>query len=194
MIHFYNSHKFGVDLVNEMIDHVSYDITTNRWPLKLFNFLIDVVSLNSFVLYKQHLQKKGYNIDYDDSMRKKFLYALSDQLMSEQMSFMESSATSHIYKSYKEVNDKIKAAKKKHEGLLPSTVKWCSKDVNQEEGHSVREDHLLNCDHCNKPACDKHVKQKVYCISCSGNIKFDNDIEEEVFEPISKRTRSQTQK
>lgn len=198
VIDFYNSNKFGVDIINQMIDDVSYDITTRRWPLKTFNYLVDVACLNAFVLFKQHLRRKGDNVNYDDSMRKKFLYKLANQLMSDQVTYMEAHATSYVYKAFKEANDHIKNVKKKFTGLLPSTVKWCHKSVGPDAGHAVRDQHVFKCDHCEKPACENHIVRKAYCISCSTKIKFeDENMEEEENddknEPIAKRTRSQTQ-
>lgn len=168
IIDFYNTNKYGVDIVNKMADMYSYDITTRRWPLKVFNFLVDIVGINSYVLYKQYLQRKGDNLAYDDSMRKKFLYNLADQLMLEQKKYMEENSKNYIYKAYKEASDKLTETKKKRSGLLPTTVRWC-----KEGKHSVRDPNLFKCDNCQNLVCDAHSIRKAYCVSCSGKICFE---------------------
>jgi hypothetical protein len=187
IIDFYNSNKYGVDIVNEMIDQYSYDIVSRRWPLKTFNFLLDIASLNSFVLYKQHLQRSGQNINYDDSLHKKFLYNLANQLMNDQKSYMAANNQYYIYKAFKQASDILINIKKKFSGLLPTKVMKCK--VGQ---HAVRDYHMLECEGCNATICEDHVMQKIYCISCAEKVRFQSDNvpnNDELEEPNAKRTK-----
>lgn len=169
IINYYNDNKFGVDIVNKMADAYSYDLTTRRWPLKVFNFLIDIAGINAYVLFKEHLHRKGDKLNYDDSLRKKFLHNLANQLMDEQKKYMEENNNSHIYKSYKEASDKLANTMKKQAGLLPTIVKWCKFGK-----HAVRDPNLFQCDNCHDVVCDAHSERKAYCVACSGKINFDD--------------------
>lgn len=51
MIIDYNQTKGGVDVADQMLETYSCQRKTNRWPLKFFEYMIDVSALNGFVVY-----------------------------------------------------------------------------------------------------------------------------------------------
>ena len=161
IIDFYNSNKYGVDIIDQMIDDYSYDITTRRWPLKTFTYLVDMAALNAFVLYKQHFNRRNIDSDYDKSLRKKFLVRLASQLVADQQQYMAENNNNYIYKGFKEAANTLQNLKKKFAGLLPSKVWRCKAG-----GHTLRGNQKI-CDNCTTPVCEEHLWQKVYCYSCA---------------------------
>lgn len=72
MITDYNSTKFGIDIFDEMASRYSYMPPVRRWPLRLFMFLVDSASINSYVVFNGNLSRRN------------FIDNLSSQLMAEQ--------------------------------------------------------------------------------------------------------------
>lgn len=73
-----------------------------RWPIRVFNFLIDVTAINSLALYQKGTTRSGGSPNYDRNSRKKFIYELSMQLMSEQKE-RRSKSTNYIYKAFQAI-------------------------------------------------------------------------------------------
>lgn len=70
---FYNSTKGGVDVADEYKARYSVSRTSNRWPLTLFFSLLNIIGLNSFIVYKH---KAGQF----DLVRRKYLKELAQEL------------------------------------------------------------------------------------------------------------------
>uniref|UniRef100_A0A0K2TIZ0 Putative LOC100166252 [Acyrthosiphon pisum] n=1 Tax=Lepeophtheirus salmonis TaxID=72036 RepID=A0A0K2TIZ0_LEPSM len=58
IIYFYNSTKVGVDIVDQMVSNYSSSRSSRRWPLTIFFSLINIASVNSYVLYLHKNEKK----------------------------------------------------------------------------------------------------------------------------------------
>lgn len=58
IITFYNKTKGGVDVVDRMCSNYSVGRTSNRWPLTMFFFLLDVVGINSHIIYEANTGNK----------------------------------------------------------------------------------------------------------------------------------------
>lgn len=52
IITFYNTTKGGVDVVDRLCANYSTGRTSNRWPLTVFFFLLDIVGINSQIIYE----------------------------------------------------------------------------------------------------------------------------------------------
>ena len=76
IIQFYNSTKSGVDNLDHLVRFYSCKRKTRRWPYSFFMNLLDVICVNSYVLYKS---------DNNVSSRYSFLKDLAHQLMRQQM-------------------------------------------------------------------------------------------------------------
>ncbi len=48
---FYNSTKGGVDVVDQMIDCYRSKVDGNRWPMVVFNTILDIGALNAFIIW-----------------------------------------------------------------------------------------------------------------------------------------------
>ena len=69
---YYNSTKGGVDTADEMFRCYSTKASSRRWPLAAFSNLLDIISLNAFVIAK--------DIGMMQSNKRSFLISLGEQL------------------------------------------------------------------------------------------------------------------
>lgn len=85
IIEFYNKNKVAVDNVDQMLRMYSTHSTTRRWPVAVWDNILDIAALNAWVLYKLCT---GKNIS-----RKQFILDLIDELRQHNTDKGESSAT-----------------------------------------------------------------------------------------------------
>lgn len=78
IILFYNSSKGGVDTVDKFKEHYSVARTTNRWSMTVFYSLLNISSLNSYIILKE-------NTNAPNMKRRHFLQELAKDLCKEQM-------------------------------------------------------------------------------------------------------------
>lgn len=70
---FYNSTKFGVDSLDQMCKHSTVKSGVRRWPLACFFNMLDLLAINSYILYK--------NITGKTLSRRKFILMLVEDLL-----------------------------------------------------------------------------------------------------------------
>ena len=73
VIDFYNKTKGGVDSVDQMCHHYSTKSSCRRWPVHVFNNMLDITSVNAFTLY----QITG---NTDITSRRAFILKLAEDL------------------------------------------------------------------------------------------------------------------
>lgn len=59
LITFYNLTKGGVDVVDRMCANYTVSRTSNRWPLTVFYFLLDIVGINAQIIYEGNSREKA---------------------------------------------------------------------------------------------------------------------------------------
>ena len=64
IITFYNATKGGVDTVDEMCGTYSVARKSNRWPLTLFYFLLNVSGTNSQIIFQANTDSQHIRRDY----------------------------------------------------------------------------------------------------------------------------------
>ena len=69
---YYNENKCGVDMLDAMCRQMSTKARCRRWPLAVFFNILDMVGINSWIIYKKNT---GSNIS-----RRNFLRQLTEQL------------------------------------------------------------------------------------------------------------------
>jgi hypothetical protein len=74
-VKFYNSTKYGVDIVDKMARLYSTRCPTRRWPVHVFQNILDLSVINAWVLYKEVTGKK--------ISRRNFILRLTDELRCE---------------------------------------------------------------------------------------------------------------
>lgn len=74
IIAFYNETKGGVDTLDKKCANYSTSRRTRRWPMAVFYAVLDIASVNSFVLYQSYR-------DNENIQRLQFIKTLSKQLV-----------------------------------------------------------------------------------------------------------------
>lgn len=55
-ITYYNSTKYGVDVLDQMARKYSVKASSRRWPLQVFYNILDLAAINAWILYKETTQ------------------------------------------------------------------------------------------------------------------------------------------
>src|SRR5882757_9199035 len=71
-VQFYNSTKFGVDVLDQMARKYSVKSSSRRWPVQVFYNILDLAAINAWVLYKETTGKI--------ITRRKFILKLCEEL------------------------------------------------------------------------------------------------------------------
>ena len=66
---FYNSTKFGVDVVDQMARKYTVNATSRRWPVQFFYNILDLAAINAHILYKSmvtgsKISRRRYRLRY----------------------------------------------------------------------------------------------------------------------------------
>lgn len=54
----YNHGKHGIDVTDQMVKRFMWEVSTRRWPLAVFIWLLNICAFNSYVIFKIQHQKK----------------------------------------------------------------------------------------------------------------------------------------
>ena len=57
-IAYYNSTKYGVDIVDQMASKFSVKAGSRRWAVHVFYNILDLAAINAWILYKEVTKKK----------------------------------------------------------------------------------------------------------------------------------------
>lgn len=57
-VSFYNSTKYGVDIIDQMARQYTIRAGSRRWPVQVFYNILDLVLINAWVLYKESTGEK----------------------------------------------------------------------------------------------------------------------------------------
>ncbi|GFQ94035.1 HTH La-type RNA-binding domain-containing protein [Trichonephila clavata] len=86
-IQFYNSTKFGVDLVNQIARKYTVKASSRRWPFQIFFNILGLAAINAWILYKE---TTGIQIQ-----RKVFLFQLAEHLSTECRTAKQKNSSEH---------------------------------------------------------------------------------------------------
>ena len=74
---FYNSIKFGVDVVDQMARKYTVNATSRRWPVQFFYNILDLAAINAHILYKlvtgSKISRRRYLLRLSEELRAKFV-------------------------------------------------------------------------------------------------------------------------
>lgn len=156
-----------------MVSRYGYFPPTKRWPMAIFEWMIQVASLNGFVLHKNANPNESLKMSAE-STRRQYLSRLSDQLMEYQK---ERSILKYLYKNFvyrRDINSRhwtmdeyLKLAAdtnslhRKALGLKKGNREKC-----QTCGNTLNESGFLKCDECQQKFCLEHARKSVVCQSC----------------------------
>lgn len=169
---FYNRTKGGVDILDQMCHTYSCQRGTNRWPFAFFMNLINVCGVAAFVVYNV---SHGIRQEQYAFQRKKFLIALSEELVYDQIARRSTQGMSASHRStLNEVREHLN---------IPETSS--APPSNSSNQPAKRRCHLCPptigrktktcCDKCNKNVCGEHSKVTVLCEKCQKKRLHEND-------------------
>lgn len=79
VVEFYNSKKFGVDLLDQLVKNFSTKRTNRRWPMRVVFWALDVAAVQAFIAYRLANPDRAKD-------RRPFMDDLADGMMREQQS------------------------------------------------------------------------------------------------------------
>ena len=154
----YNKSKSGVDTLDQLVKTYSCKRVSNRWPLVIFYYIIDVSAYNASVCF-MHENPELYT---GSQKRRKFLMDLSESLV---MPLIRRRASSLDYhKLHKETRSRIEAFVPNPIAPIQTQVKnpkkRCAKCPRDKDKKTCR-----ICSRCSIPICEAH--SKFICDDCA---------------------------
>lgn len=146
-VQFYNSTKFGVDVVDQMARKYSVKSSSRRWPVQVFYNILDLAAINAWVLYKE---TTGKTIS-----RRKFILKMCEELRANYVRTERNRPENTSVPSIPKTADDSAQCKRRH----------CQ--IRQCDGNKASE----SCSQCNRITCGKCTATKrrvVVCVSCAG--------------------------
>ena len=141
-VKFYNSTKFGVDVVDQMARKYTVNAASRRWPVQFFYNILDLAAINAHILYKlvtgSKISRRRYLLQLSEELGSKFVH---ERKASSRQSSRTNSST--------------------------SMQKTCKRKHCQSKGCTNKTREL--CSSCSKLVCGKCIgKQEklIYCNSC----------------------------
>jgi hypothetical protein len=142
---FYNSTKFGVDVVDQMARKYTVKAGSRRWPVQVFYNILDLAGINAWILYKEVTGK---------SMRRRdFLLQLATELRKPYVAARES--TAHVHPRNVSANQ-----------TNPNKRRQCQ--VGKCKNNKTRD----SCFHCKKMvcgSCTSCVESRNVCVNCDAD-------------------------
>ena len=75
-IEFYNSTKYGVDVVDQMARKYSVKASSRRWPVQVLYNILDLAAINAWILYKETtgaaIKRREYILKLADELSKPY--------------------------------------------------------------------------------------------------------------------------
>lgn len=142
VIKFYNSTKFGVDVLDQMARKYSVKAPSRRWPVHVFYNILDLAGINAWILYKEATK--------ESISRRDFLLRLAEELREE---YTSKNKLVPALSGPMHVQDPAESKKRKK-----CQIKKCkgNKTVNI-------------CDSCKKSVCGyctRKVRKISFCSNC----------------------------
>lgn len=136
---FYNSTKYGVDVVDQMARKYSVKAASRRWPVQVFYNILDLAAINAWVLYQEVTNKPV--------CRRNFILQLALELSNISD---ESDASAPIQPPIPTESSTVGTRKRRH----------CSSSGCKNKSNKV-------CDICKKPLCGQCNQSKTFiCHIC----------------------------
>lgn len=149
IITYYNKTKIGVDVVDQMCQNYSISRRSNRWPLTVFYFLLNVGGINAQIILEENLGRR--------IPRRDFLKELGRNLLDD---YLRRRATNNTLP--KPLQAKIKHLTEPVEEVGPQAIRkggrchFCPRAKDRKTTKC--------CANCGKPICKEHVVES--CLDC----------------------------
>lgn len=156
IITFYNSTKGGVDVVDMMMDKYSVSRNSRRWPLTVFFALLNIVCVNSYVLYAHNPQNK--------LKRRKFIKEVCMMLLEDTLKRrlqnirLPKGLRTGIARLFPEAADATTSTSSQTLQCQAKRCVFCARSKDRKV--------KTVCSTCGKHVCKDHSKMTVSCIDC----------------------------
>ena len=82
MIVDYNKHMLGVDKIDQMMSYYSFLHKSVKWWRKVFFWILEVATVNAYIIYKELALKRGERPMSHMAFRRKLILSLSEPIRS----------------------------------------------------------------------------------------------------------------
>ena len=82
MIVDYNNHMFGVDKLDQMMSYYSFLHKSIKWWRKVFFWILEVATVNAYIIYKELALKRGDRPMSHVAFRRQLISSLSEPIRS----------------------------------------------------------------------------------------------------------------
>ena len=82
MIVDYNKHMLGVDKLDQMMSYYSFLHKTIKWWRKVFFWILEVATVNAYILHKVQAEKRGERPNTHLTFRQQLILSLSEPIRS----------------------------------------------------------------------------------------------------------------
>ena len=147
VINFYNKTKVGVDCADQMIETYYTKFSTRRWPVVLFCNLMDISTLNAYVLHEK-LKADGAPVGKRRLFIKELGKALCQELLKQRQSRATCPGMARVRQLY-HTQDQEPAMKRARCHVCPRQIDKKSTTV---------------CSACKKNVCPDHYD--IFCETC----------------------------
>ena len=166
IITFYNSTKGGVDMVDQMAGEYDTSRNSRRWPLTVFYTLLNVSTINAYILYCHNPENK--------LKRRLFIKSVSMQLVQEALKRrLQNIHLSRDLKSgIRRMLPESEESSTYSQASISNRAKRCEL-CERSRDHKVK----TVCTTCGKHVCKDHSKLFVQCITCHESASNDEESE-----------------
>ena len=147
-VEYYNSTKYGVDILDQMARKYTSKVSSRRWPLQVFYNVLDLAAINAYVIYKETTKIK--------ISRRQFMLKLLEELQMKNSS-TENDDTSD--NSDMETEPTTSASKRQ----------WCTVNCGGRKKRRLAAKKCSRCERAVCGSCTAVVKTKVICKKCSSS-------------------------
>jgi hypothetical protein len=161
IILYYNKNESGVDTFDQMVSNYSVRRKTKRWPLSVFYCMLDIASVNAFILFNVKNKTFINRRELIESLIKSLVMPQSVmRLKTPNLSYFTKQQIRSLYN----ILEPSEKRNKKSEKKLQKRVRCynCRSDNNKTQ---------TICNSCDNPICT--MCQNIYCNDCDNK-----DVEE----------------
>ena len=166
IITFYNSTKGGVDMVDQMAGEYDTSRNSRRWPLTVFYTLLNVSTINAYILYCHNPENK--------LKRRLFINSVSMQLVQEAMK--KRLQNIHLSRDLKSGIRRMLPESEESSTYSQASTSNRAKRCELCERSRDRKVKTV-CTTCGKHVCKDHSKLFVQCITCHESASNDEESE-----------------
>ncbi|KAK3894878.1 hypothetical protein Pcinc_001374 [Petrolisthes cinctipes] len=149
ILHYYNKHKGGVDVFDQLCAKYSCSRKTRRWPVCFFMGMVNMTTVNAYVIHKEQMQKANRN----PKETRVFLREMAKGLV-KPWAFRrlhQNGQHASVREVIQDVYQLQRTATPSPEPPRPAAIKRCSLCMRNKDRKTK-----TTCYKCSKPVCHEH--------------------------------------